>query len=330
MNGIESDRSAKWVLGYEATNLEEARELVEVAFERAGMPAPQTWRELWRVTDGELAPWEYADVELGGRMLTVCISNSGVVAFNDNPFAPGGQQLNVTLSRVERSRHAWYVGQDHRESPAVTGQHELSRGAHVLIRCDEENMGFLKTLGVDGQFRRDLGGVDAMVAEETLERIREFGADFRVAPFDLAVSSPSNAAGVSLQQAYERLHDILSDCIEGGRLREADLPDDYQALVEALATCNAATNTAPVGVPGSANIVIGVQGGIVQGITSNLPVNFVVYDYDTQGEPSVEVPSLDNTGPIEVLNTEIRDSVVDPMAINRIFTFFEDEPGLGL
>lgn len=38
-------------------------------------------------------------------------------------------------------------------------------------------------------------------------------------------------------KAYHRLHDFLSDMIEGGRLTESDIPDDYQALVETLAVC---------------------------------------------------------------------------------------------
>lgn len=36
---------------------------------------------------------------------------------------------------------------------------------------------------------------------------------------------------------YGRLHDFVSDCIEGGRLTEDMLPDDYQALTEQLAAC---------------------------------------------------------------------------------------------
>lgn len=32
----------------------------------------------------------------------------------------------------------------------------------------------------------------------------------------------------------ERLWDMLSDTVEGGRLNEADIPDDYQALVEQM------------------------------------------------------------------------------------------------
>ena len=37
----------------------------------------------------------------------------------------------------------------------------------------------------------------------------------------------------------ERLWDMLSDMIEGGRLTAADVPDDYQALVAKLAECAA-------------------------------------------------------------------------------------------
>jgi hypothetical protein len=32
----------------------------------------------------------------------------------------------------------------------------------------------------------------------------------------------------------EHLWDMLSDCIEGGRLTEADIPDDYKALVKQM------------------------------------------------------------------------------------------------
>ena len=40
-------------------------------------------------------------------------------------------------------------------------------------------------------------------------------------------------------RAYQRLHDGLSDMIEGGRLTVDDIPDDYHWLVEALAEIGA-------------------------------------------------------------------------------------------
>lgn len=43
------------------------------------------------------------------------------------------------------------------------------------------------------------------------------------------------APNEALLAHYRRLHDGLSDMIEGGRLTEADIPDDYHWLVEMLA-----------------------------------------------------------------------------------------------
>lgn len=40
-----------------------------------------------------------------------------------------------------------------------------------------------------------------------------------------------------VEKQYGNLHDILSDCIESGRLSAADLPDDYAALVEQTIKC---------------------------------------------------------------------------------------------
>lgn len=40
-----------------------------------------------------------------------------------------------------------------------------------------------------------------------------------------------------LHKTYGKLHDILSDCIEGGRLSAAALPDDYAAIVEQITRC---------------------------------------------------------------------------------------------
>lgn len=37
-----------------------------------------------------------------------------------------------------------------------------------------------------------------------------------------------------MRTAQEKLHDGLSDMIEGGRLTEADIPEDYDWLVKSL------------------------------------------------------------------------------------------------
>lgn len=38
-------------------------------------------------------------------------------------------------------------------------------------------------------------------------------------------------------RTYAGLHDLISDMIEGGRLTEAMIPDDYQAVVAKLVEC---------------------------------------------------------------------------------------------
>ncbi len=48
----------------------------------------------------------------------------------------------------------------------------------------------------------------------------------------------------TMRKAYGHLHEIVSDIIESGRLKEGDIPDDYQALVAALAECNNADRAA--------------------------------------------------------------------------------------
>jgi hypothetical protein len=40
-----------------------------------------------------------------------------------------------------------------------------------------------------------------------------------------------------VQKQYGKLHDMLSDCMESGRLSAAELPDDYAALVEQTTRC---------------------------------------------------------------------------------------------
>lgn len=45
------------------------------------------------------------------------------------------------------------------------------------------------------------------------------------------------SALIELYKTYSKLHDMLSDCIEGGRLSAAELPDDYAAIFEQITRC---------------------------------------------------------------------------------------------
>ena len=49
------------------------------------------------------------------------------------------------------------------------------------------------------------------------------------------MSSPN--ATVEYIKVLERLWDDVSDMVEGGRITEADIPDDYEALVFRMLQC---------------------------------------------------------------------------------------------
>jgi len=88
--------SASWEAGREAKTLDDAKELAGVALAKLGLPEPT-----WRPSAGSVAPWEYADVEVGGReKLVVGASSGGVVSVSGDPFTPEKRETNVTLARV--------------------------------------------------------------------------------------------------------------------------------------------------------------------------------------------------------------------------------------
>ncbi len=45
------------------------------------------------------------------------------------------------------------------------------------------------------------------------------------------------AQAPALYAEYGKLHDMVSDMLDEGRLTEADIPDDYQALIAQLGRC---------------------------------------------------------------------------------------------
>lgn len=116
---------------------------------------------------------------------------------------------------------------------------------NVLVRCEESDLSFLKTLGVEGQYHADLGGVEALIDDDTQAILRTFVADFRVEPFVTTEPASGTDRHPGLMASYARLHDIVSDCLDGGRIREANLPGDCQTLAGAVAACNAAKNDSP-------------------------------------------------------------------------------------
>jgi hypothetical protein len=68
------------------------------------------------------------------------------------------------------------------------------------------------------------------------ERLRAAGATALYAGNKWPASGPSHAMRfIKVLQMYARFHDKLSEMIENGRLKEADIPDDYKWLANTLA-----------------------------------------------------------------------------------------------
>jgi hypothetical protein len=79
-------------------------------------------------------------------------------------------------------------------------------------------------------------GEEDSVKEEHEDLIRRTG-EF-IEAHKAARSMPGVLAALKdMRAAYGRLHDFISDAVEGGRLQEADLPDDYKAIVDQLEAC---------------------------------------------------------------------------------------------
>ena len=76
-----------------------------------------------------------------------------------------------------------------------------------------------------------------------------------------------------------------------------------------------------------ARIVIGLEGGIIQGVTGNVPIDYLVYDYDIEGCGDDEVvtrPALDD-GDVEVYAAGIYEVVVNAAKIVEIFEALASE-----
>lgn len=75
-------------------------------------------------------------------------------------------------------------------------------------------------------------------------------------------------------------------------------------------------------------IVIGLDGGIIQGVTANVPVIYLVYDYDIEGSDQVAIrPALDG-GEVEVFDAGSYPADVDAKIIETIYKAIDTEGGV--
>lgn len=117
------------------------------------------------------------------------------------------------------------------------------------------------------------------------------------------------------------------DAIIHSALRPAaEIGAGLAELVESL-RCQGIELPAGILKPPAVRIVIGLDGGLIQGVTANAPVEFLVYDYDVEGCSEDEVvsrPGLDG-GEVEVFDAGSYPAAVDPKIVAKIYASLDSE-----
>ena len=114
------------------------------------------------------------------------------------------------------------------------------------------------------------------------------------------------------------------------RLDTSYVPEDgdaFDAVQSALEHFEIPATLVQRGVDVKTRIIIGLEGGIIQGVTGNGPIDYLVYDYDIEGCSDDEVatrPALDD-GNVEVYAAGIYEAVVNASKIEEIFEVVASE-----
>lgn len=139
-------------------------------------------------------------------------------------------------------KFVFHLGVTLRSYGNVEVEAESVEAALPILTADYvgDNITIVETTTDSGQ---DLAIINVSDAD-TGEDFEGYDGHSLPSPYD-----PKPDAGVitalrDMRAAYGRLHDFLSDAIESGRLKESDLPDDYQAIVAQLEACAATDHKA--------------------------------------------------------------------------------------
>ena len=102
-----------------------------------------------------------------------------------------------------------------------------------------------------------------------------------------------------LEEAYRRGEE------SGGSIAWEDLDAAHAIALEAL------DGNRRQGIPAPVRVMVGVEGGVVQGATANVPTELVVVDYDCDGDPdAVSVPQTG--GGTSMASVACHPALVDP------------------
>lgn len=109
-----------------------------------------------------------------------------------------------------------------------------------------------------------------------------------------------------LVEAYRRGEE------SGGSIAWEDLDAAHAAALEALDGCCRQRVTETL------RIFVGVEGGIVQGATANVPMELMVVDYDCDGDPdAVQVPQTG--GGTSLASVACHEALVDPDTVRALW-----------
>ncbi len=202
--------------------------------------------------------------------------------------------------------------------------------ANLIAQSDFENGADLDSLFTIARAFDDGHGLKAYKAECSWHcskpRLFEFGGAGNFGGRHIAV-------GVSSQQAVE-LGEKLEAALELGDTDEAaaiirEKVGSILAGIHSEVARNAIRSKLSdlladpevAAVPTAARIVIGLDGGIIQGVTSNIPLAYLVYDYDVEGCDEDEVatrPALDG-GEVDVFAAVFYNAAIDVEKVVEIF-----------
>jgi len=109
-----------------------------------------------------------------------------------------------------------------------------------------------------------------------------------------------------LVEAYRRGEE------SGGSIAWEDLDAAHAIALEAL------DGNRRQGIPAPVRVMVGVEGGVVQGATANVPMELVVVDYDCDGDPdAVQVPQTG--GGTCMASVACHPALVDPDTLRALW-----------
>ena len=109
-----------------------------------------------------------------------------------------------------------------------------------------------------------------------------------------------------LVEAYQRGE------ASGGSVAWEDLNEAHAVALDALDGCRRRT------VPEPSRVFVGVEGGVVQGATANVPMELMVVDYDCDGDPdAIQVPQTG--GGTSLASVASHEALVDPDTVRALW-----------